>query len=232
MGVRKTIDRNCDHCGNLYAARVDSLERGMGKYCGRDCHFAVRRSVRVKMTCQGCGVEFEVIPAILKNDRGGKYCSDACCREHRYVKIPLEDRFWEKVDVRGPDECWEWTAARSDRGYGRIDDQQATHVAYSLKVGPIPEGMWVLHRCDNPPCCNPSHLFLGDNAINTQDKVDKGRQRRGETAPLSKLKDDQIREMRRLREQGETVKSIAAKFGIHYQTVYKIVTYSRWKHVI
>lgn len=81
------------------------------------------------------------------------------------ARDPLE-RYLEKVDRRGPDDCWEWTAARFDKGYGafRLGDKQmkAHRFGYEAQIGPIPEGQYVLHRCDNPPCQNPTHWFLGN----------------------------------------------------------------------
>lgn len=89
---------------------------------------------------------------------------------------PLEERFRSRVDVRGPDECWEWTAGRMPHGYGAIWDT-SIGLAWELAHGPIPDGLWVLHRCDNPPCCNPAHLWLGTQADNDNDRKVKGRSR-------------------------------------------------------
>jgi hypothetical protein len=91
------------------------------------------------------------------------------------------ERFWAKV--RKSSGCWEWVGARFDSGYGafkrRVDgewkQQRAHRVAYELAVRPIPNGMLVCHRCDNPPCCNPLHLFLGSGTDNQQDMIQKGR---------------------------------------------------------
>lgn len=92
---------------------------------------------------------------------------------------PLAERFWEKVDRRGPDECWMWTASRRALGYGQIriggKSRKAHRVAYELANGPIPAGMAVLHGCDNPPCVNPAHLRAGTMTDNVRDMVTRGR---------------------------------------------------------
>lgn len=92
------------------------------------------------------------------------------------------ERFWAKVDKRGPDACWPWLASRCDSGYGkfRVGKMTRSHrVAFELGGGEIPDGQCVLHRCDNPACCNPAHLFVGTFNDNVQDMVRKGRQRSG-----------------------------------------------------
>lgn len=97
----------------------------------------------------------------------------------------MEERFWPKVAKRGPDECWEWTASRTPQGYGKIGRRKgespaiASRVSWEMHNGPIPDGLHVLHRCDNPPCVNPAHLFLGTNADNQRDMRAKGRGRLG-----------------------------------------------------
>lgn len=93
---------------------------------------------------------------------------------------PLEERFWEKVDKRGPTECWRWLGGRSSDGYGSIvafGKVEGSHrVSYFLETKEWPlKHQHVCHRCDNPPCVNPAHLFLGNYKINNTDKKQKGR---------------------------------------------------------
>ena len=91
------------------------------------------------------------------------------------------DRFWPKVDIKSETECWNWTGARSPLGYGRfsVDRNESVWVAsrYSWFIhnGPIPKGMYICHKCDNPPCVNPNHLFLGTQSDNIKDAYRKGR---------------------------------------------------------
>jgi hypothetical protein len=88
-------------------------------------------------------------------------------------------RFWAKVS-KG-DGCWIWTGSRNPKGYGRLNTGNRVRLAHAisweLSHGAVPDGLWVLHRCDNPPCVRPDHLWLGTAADNTADMVAKGRQR-------------------------------------------------------
>lgn len=98
--------------------------------------------------------------------------------------IPFTDQehaenFWRHSGKRGDDECWEWELARDRKGYGRIKlhrvSWQAHRMAWKLTHGEIPAGLYVCHKCDNPPCVNPKHLFLGTHSDNLRDCVAKGR---------------------------------------------------------
>ena len=95
------------------------------------------------------------------------------------LKVPLSERFWWDVDRTSDTGCWEWHGVRNQRGYGQVSvtgQIRATHrVAWELTHGPIPPGMIVCHRCDNPPCVRPDHLFLGTHRDNTVDSMTKGR---------------------------------------------------------
>lgn len=144
-------------------------------------------------------------------------------------------RFWSKVERRGADECWPWRAAIHPGGYGMLGVKHRpflTHrVSWAIANGPIPDGMCVLHRCDNPPCVNPAHLFLGTQGDNMADKVLKGRQQRGESAYNTKYPDETIRTVRRLRAAGVSLQSIESQTGVRRGYLRNLVSGARRRHV-
>jgi len=151
------------------------------------------------------------------------------------------DRFWAKVERRGPDECWPWRGAANFKGYGRFylaggPFVQSTRYSYELAHGPIPVGAHMLHRCDNPPCVNPAHLFVGDPRANMADCMRKGRNyppphHLGERNHAAKLSVEQVRDIRRRAELGEQRKDIAAVYNVAPANVSQIVLRRTWKEV-
>lgn len=154
-----------------------------------------------------------------------RFCSVAC--KGAALRVPLEQRFWEKVDRSGgPDACWQWQANRPDGRYGKIKwrgkSRSAHRIAYELTHGPLPEGALVCHRCDNPPCVNPAHLFLGTNRENTRDALDKRRRIIGTRHYNCKLSDDDVREIRALG-QALSLGKLAARFHVSKQSISRII---------
>lgn len=147
--------------------------------------------------------------------------------------------FWARVDRSGGrDACWEWTAARRDPGYGAVwiggRVVPAHRVAWTLTNGPIPDSEDVLHNCDHPPCCNPGHLFLGTDHDNMIDKERKGRanHQHSEARPSAKLTNDDVREVRRLLENGLLQQEIADRYGVDASQISRINSGHRWRHVV
>jgi hypothetical protein len=173
--------------------------------------------------------------------RGVARRNAVAARAAKAAKGPsLWSRFWSKVAVAGKDECWMWTACvrRKDEGYGAFfmngRHQPASKVAWILSIGEVPQGLEVCHACDNPRCCNPSHLFLGTHADNNADKVSKKRHAYGERVGTAKLTEAQAAEIKRLKPTGRTPlgyrAEIAKRFGVSRETITDVWG-RRWTHL-
>lgn len=189
--------------------------------------------------------------------------------EHHPITLTEKDiaRFWAKVDrTGGPDICWPWKTGTDGCGYGCFwledNNKRAHRVAWLIMRGDDPRGLCVLHRCDNPPCCNPSHLFLGTTADNVADKCEKGRQpfgdrngsrlhperlvrgelhpsrihpeclARGESNGMATLTTDDVRAIRSRRANGELLRVLADDYGVHHGTISAIARGKSWRHVL
>ena len=166
-----------------------------------------------------------------------------------------EERFWTHVTKGDGDECWRWTASTTKRrgGYGRmkVDGKLicAHRYAWELANGPVPDGLRVLHRCDNPICVRASHLFLGTQLDNIRDRDEKCRTARGFTSgaithpekmyhargekhPVAKLTDDKVAEIRMLFAVGNITKAeLARRFHVGEYCIFAVVTRATWRHV-
>jgi uncharacterized protein (DUF433 family) len=152
--------------------------------------------------------------------------------------MTISDRFWAKVDRRGPDECWPWTGSREGGGYGRLRVKgrlvPATHIAYVIAHGHKRPEAHVLHTCDNPPCCNPAHLFLGDPGVNARDRSAKGRQHnfpKGVEHPNAKLTPAAVRTIREWAPAGWSHRELAEAFAVTRRTIANIIHGRTWQHV-
>lgn len=172
------------------------------------------------------------------------------------IPTPTEkeiERFWSKVDIKLPSECWPWKAACGTGGYGhhaiRKVNYRAHRVAYLIHYSVQPSPMLVCHKCDNPLCCNPAHLFLGTPADNMQDKTCKRRNNaptgerhgsrkhpqcmpRGEDNPVAKLTANAVRAIRQTYSTGNvSLQELASQYDVNVVTIHDIIKGKIWKHI-
>jgi hypothetical protein len=160
----------------------------------------------------------------------------------------MRTRLWDRIDMSaGPDGCWPWRGRVGYRdGYGRFGDWLVHRRVWFEVNGPIPEGMLICHHCDNRPCCNPKHLFLGTQADNLADMVAKGRSAsgdrsgarrhperlwRGSQIPQSKVTEADVPDIRARAAAGESQRSIGLSHGLTQGAVWSIVQRRTWRHV-
>ncbi len=204
--------------------------------------------------CQWCLSQF------WTEDREQKFCNRRCYGLSKVGvrQLSTEEqlaratrRYWELVEVKGPDECWLWLGSKDKDGYGQTHSlwRRAHRAAWILNRGAIPKGLGVLHTCDTPACCNPAHLFLGTSVDNNADRHRKGRTakvkygdahwsrrypervRRGSACAHSKVNDVIVLEIRAAAACGTSYVKLASTYSLHVQTIYKIVKRIRWTHL-
>lgn len=181
-----------------------------------------------------CGFQKQILSQTLL---AGRATSCGACLSHLPSAKRDEhtrDRILNSVSL--VDGCWVWQLGRDHDGYGQIKmdgrTKRAHVVAYTAFNGPIEKGLYVLHVCDNPACCNPNHLFLGTNADNVADMCQKGRQSRGETAAMAKLREEQITVIREMYASGQaSISSLARMNGVVRGTIRFVVQNKTWRHI-
>lgn len=187
------------------------------------------KNTPISLHCEHCQAEFRVL--VHRRDTA-RFCSLACKKQYAIDMAPK--RFWANVDQSGgPDACWPWTGATSPSGYGVItvrrdggrDAVRTNRYAIELTHGPIPDGQFACHRCDNPTCCNPAHLFIGTPADNTRDGIEKGR-------IVGRLNPDKVRQIRRIyATSSPSYRSLGEQFGCKAETIRDVVKHYTWKDV-
>lgn len=174
-------------------------------------------------TCLKCGGKFS------HRSGGAYYCSKPC-------------RFWSKVRVSDKASCWEWLGTKHGKHYGHFKMgsfvAKAHRIAYELTYGKIPSGLLVCHKCDNPSCCNPRHLWVGTNDDNLKDRQKKERQARGERSGRAKLSDKDVLAIRAqywFKRNGSIDRSnsaeLASRYGVRPKTITSIVAGRHWAHI-
>ena len=157
-----------------------------------------------------------------------------------------EERFWGKVDIKGDSECWEWKGCvlqdkrTKTKPYGAtctyiegVRVTKAHRLAYIYAYAFIPDGAQVLHSCDNPPCCNPMHLYLGSHEVNHNEKVAKKRHvwHTGSGHGMAKLTENDVLRIRELLDMGVTQTRLAKDFGIDQTGISRIKLRKNWNHI-
>ncbi len=153
------------------------------------------------------------------------------------------ERFWLHVRKAGPKDCWEWSGSRTPEGYGFIyagplyDEPvrwiRANRLSWEIHNGKVPDGLYVLHDCDNPPCVNPKHLYVGTQQQNVHDRTVRRRGRRQDGAFNSKAKltETDVRAIVAMVEAGKSQTAVAALFGLTQPYVSKIARRQFWRHL-
>jgi hypothetical protein len=144
------------------------------------------------------------------------------------------EKFWNKVNkTSSVNGCWEWIGTSVHPfGYGRIGHNGKNYLShrlsYELHYGPITSKECVLHKCDNPKCVNPSHLFIGNRADNAQDRTKKGRTNKGSQVTTSIFSEQQVRDIKM---STKTTKELAIEYNAKYQTIWSIRKGINWRHI-
>lgn len=193
--------------------------------------------------CENCCQEFKY----ERWQKKRKFCSMKCNALKQAViweNIPKDKQqqlLKERLEKRliKTNDCWGWTGPKDTNNYGsfRIGNKtfRASRVSWMIYRGPIYDGLCVLHKCDNPICVNPEHLFLGTMKDNSQDMIKKNRQggqfSKGNIPPISKLNPQKVKLIRHMINSNISLKEIANIFNVHKDTIYAVKTGKNWSHV-
>ena len=219
----------CAQCGQSFS--VPPSHANKRRFCGSQCRDAWR--VDHLLTCEQCGQKFHAPPSHQHH----RFCSAACFGLSR--RRPLTERFHERAPSSG-DGCWEWLGDRDENGYGRLlkgvalghGYVYAHRLAYELAYGVPPGDRVVRHICDNPSCVRPDHLVLGSQAENVADRVERGRQHRGERTGGVKLTAKQVIAIRQAFATGTiSASALGRAYGVSRQTVRDAVNRVTWTHL-
>lgn len=163
-------------------------------------------------------------------------CGNSLCVNPDHLITTVEEKFWSKVIIT--EGCWNYQGQRDKDDYGKLKigkkTTQAHRYSYELHFGTIQNTLLIVcHTCDNPPCVNPEHLYLGTHKDNARDRNTRNRAyiANGELCNFAKLREFQIPIIRKLYDNGFTMNEIAIRFEVHPATIRSIVNRINWKHV-
>jgi hypothetical protein len=198
-----------------------------------------RVRIRIKVNCEICQKEFLARPYMLLKGKD-RYCSRKCLFPNSKARTPFEVFISHMQDFIDEETCWIFIGATSKDGYcsfkcGR-EYFKSHRFSYEYYVGPIPEGLLIMHSCDTPNCCNPFHLSPGTNAQNSADRKNKNRGNRpiGTKNVKCVLTESDVIEIRKIHigpYQRKFFHATAYMFGVNQDTIGNIVRRETWKHI-
>jgi hypothetical protein len=258
MAMTRVQAKICGKCGREFTGTNEHGRESWRrrKFCSVACKADAQRGVTRKewltKVCAQCGGKFQIPAAsgaayIEKRKHCSRKCKYASDRGkiawNKGIKEDLATRFMKHVVVDHETGCWNWTGTKNRAGYGSIQVNQykrfAHRVSWEIHKGAIPpaegyHGHVVCHRCDNPPCVNPEHLFLGTQYTNMKDRDSKGRRVAavGSSHAMSKLTEVDVRAIRAMAETGRVSQfELARSFKVSRGMISLVVNRKNWKHI-
>lgn len=239
---------NCIVCNDQFKG-LDCPSR-KSKFCSHKC-FSINISKPLrKKNCLTCSQEY----FIPQGKKRSKFCSTKCIRytaDKKYLSTHKGKGFWQNATEQQKldrlkeeldkfaitnDGCWSWGKKLDRMGYGRIGPKHvylAHRISWIVHNGPIPAGLFICHKCDNPACTNPEHLFLGTPKDNTQDCIKKGRNKaaKGSNHYNVKLTEEQVLSIREKVKNNRSWGSLAKEYNVSSSAIQCIVHRKTWKHI-
>lgn len=232
-------NKMCPICNQEFRTKIKS---GNVTYCSRICFDKYRAVIKRKIACLICKKEFE--KPKNQNFKNTKYCS-RLCRNKSFSENRKGSGFWknstyeeqiqrlkilfEKKIIK-TESCWDWNSQKNHRGYAQIGFNSkkipAHRASWMIHFGNIPKDKFVLHKCDNPPCTRPDHLFLGTTQDNLNDMVIKNR-----NGACKKLTVEQVKEIKKLQKSKKSDLSISKLYNVNWATIRAIRINQTWKFV-
>lgn len=231
----------CENCGKDVPRLLSQIDPNLGIFCDMKC-FRESRITSSIVSCNWCGKKITRPPCRM-NTKYGQHCSQECYWKTRrkVTRESLVNTFWNKVKKdKDPNGCWIWMGSRNDKNYGTFwvegKNVLAHRFGYELQTGEkIPEGFFVCHGCDNPPCIRvgEGHTFANTVDVNNFDKYTKNRTSKGSELPQTVLTPEEVHIIRNLAKKNLSYKDIAEIIGnkITINAVGNIIKGYSWKHI-